>query len=53
MSDKYYDRQGEAPKEVTQAVESHMVYELKQKMEYHLMKLIEIKQAIDAVNRIR
>ncbi len=31
--------------------ESHIVYELKQKREYYISKLVELQQAIDAVNK--
>lgn len=32
--------------------ESHMVYELKQKREYHIQQLVLIQAAIDALNRL-
>jgi len=32
--------------------ESHMIYELKQKREYHIMQLVNIQKAIDAVNMV-
>lgn len=32
--------------------ESHMVYELKQRREYHLQQLVIIQEAINAVNRV-
>lgn len=34
------------------SVESHMVYELKQRMQYHIYKIMEIQKAIDAVNAV-
>lgn len=38
--------------DTTKAYESHTVYELKQQREYHLMKLVAIQNAIEAINKI-
>ena len=37
---------------VNTRTESHLIYELKQKREYLIRQLMDIQQAIDAVNRV-
>jgi hypothetical protein len=53
MCDKATDSQtvaGRSYEQISMPKESHMVYELKQKREYHIMQLVNIQKAIDAVN---
>jgi len=38
--------------QTAQPRESHMVYELKQKREYHLQQLAAIQKAIEAINQV-
>jgi hypothetical protein len=45
-------RQDEYNQAMVQPIESHMVYELKQKREYHIQELVKIQKAIDAVNQV-
>lgn len=43
---------GSTTNQVTMPRESHMIYELKQKREYHIMQLVNIQKAIDAINLV-
>lgn len=55
VNEKAYRRnqaETEAKQAMNMAPESHMVYELRQRMQYHINKIMEIQKAIDAVNTI-
>lgn len=49
-SRKTIDRESQS--QIAMNFNSHMIYELQQKREYHFRKLMELQQAIDAVMRI-